>query len=197
MTKEFCILLLLLLLTGFGTAVVIFVHDDDNRKNPYDDVEQIIRLELKKNALRFFRQKDLYEAENHLRKLLKIDPENREMQLLYGRILLETGRNEDAERTFRRMASANPLDYGARNNIGVAMLLAHKYEAALQEFTLISRNGGGQRYVGINIAAAQRAIELSNAEKKFSISVNSDVTVNRDPGIITTSIVELQEKTSK
>ena len=130
-----------------------------------------------------------------MRKFLKIEPENREMQLLYGRILLETGRNEEAERVFRRLSSSNPLDCGARNNLAAAMMLRHQYESALREFLLAARNEAGKQYVPINIATVKRALELSKSNKKFIISINAGKMSGRNIGVITTSIVELQEKT--
>ena len=197
MTKEFCILLTMLLLTGFGTAVVISVHDDNTSKNPYDDVQHTVLLELRSKALRFFHQKDLFESENHLRKLLKINPDNREMQLLYGRILLETGRNDEAERIFRRMASSYPLDCGARNNLGVSLLLRHQYEAALREFETAVRNETGKQYVPVNLEVVRSALKLSRENKKFIISLNAGKISGRNVGVITTTLTELQEKESK
>ena len=194
MNKEFCILLIALLLTGFGTAVIIANHTDSGRKDPYGDVQHVVFLELRTKALRFFRQRDLFEAENHLRKLLKMNPENREMMLLYGRVLLETGRSEEAERVFRRLAASNPLDYGARNNIGVVMLLAHRYEDAQREFELISRKVSARQYVSVNLESVKAAIELSRTDKKFAILLNSDNSQGTDDGVITTSITQLQEK---
>lgn len=191
MNKEFYILLSILLFTGFGTAVVISRHDDNSRKNPFDDIQHTVCLDLRHKAVRFFLNRDIIEAENHLRRLLKINSDDREMMLLYGRILLETGRVQEAEKLFRKMVSGNPLDWGAKNNLGAVLLLRNKYEAALREFQLASRNDTAVQYAGENLKTVSKALELLRQNKKFILVINTSAqNLQKHIGVITLSVLE-------
>ena len=191
MNKEFYILLSILLFIGFGTAVVISRHDDNSRKNPFDDIQHTVCLDLRHKAVRFFLNRDIIEAENHLRRLLKINSDDREMMLLYGRILLETGRVQEAEKLFRKMVSGNPLDWGAKNNLGAVLLLRNKYEAALREFQLASRNDTAVQYAGENLKTVSKALELLRQNKKFILVINTSAqNLQKHIGVITLSVLE-------
>ena len=195
MNREFYILLGILLLIGFGTAVVISKHDDNSRNNPFDDIQQTVCLDLRHKSIRFFLNRDFIEAENHLRRLLKINNEDREMLLLYGRILLETGRVQEAEKLFRKMISSNPLDWGAKNNLGAVLLLHNKYEAAAREFENASRNDTATKYTNENIKTVARVLDLIRQNKKFILVINnSGQSLQKHFGVVTLSVLEIQEK---
>lgn len=194
MNKEFFILLGILLISGFGTAVVISRHDDHSRKNPFDDIQHTVCLDLKHKAMRFFMNRDYIEAENHLRRLLKINSDDREMLLLYGRILVETGRTQDAEKLFRKMLSNSPLDWGARNNLGVVLLLHNQYEAAARELKHASRNETAAQYTRENLGTVEKALNFISGNKKFRFTMkNASQTELRNPGVMTLHIMEIQE----
>lgn len=190
MTREFVILLSILLLTGGVTAVIVASHGNHGRVSTFTDVEYKVCSELRNKALRHFREREFFESENHLRRLLKIEPDNLEMQLFYGRILLETGRTDEAERVFRRMTSANPLNSAARSNLGAALLLRHQYETALRELQYANRNEVSREYVAENIRTAMRAMELNRRAESFTITVNPSFIHRSNIGVVTVSLTE-------
>ena len=195
MNREFYILLGILLFLGLGTAAIISLHDDNRRKNPFDDIQHTVCLELRQKAVRYFLSGDRIETENHLRRLLKISPDERDMLRLYGRVLVETGKLQDAEKIFRKMLSNNPFDWGAQNNLGVTLLLRHQYEAADREFERASRNETAIAYTSVNRKAVSETMELIRQNRKFIFVMN---TVNqaqmRYISVITLSVLDVQEK---
>lgn len=194
MTKEFYILLGILLLTGLGIGVTVSLHDDTVRKSKLDEVQQSVALELRNKSLRFFRQRALYDAEANLRRLIKINPDDREMMLLYGRVLFETGRSDEAEKIFRKILSFAPYDSGARNNLAVALLMRHQYEAALREFTTAARSELAQEYAVPNVRTAQLAAQWMKNGEKFVIAMNARKIYQRCPGAITVILLRTPEQ---
>ena len=195
MNREFYILLGILLFLGLGTAVIISMHDDNRRKSPFDEIQHTVCLELRQKALRYFLSGDHIEAENHLRRLLKIRPDERDMQRLYGRVLVETGKLQDAEKLFRKMLSDNPLDWGAQNNLGVTLLFRRQYEAADREFARASRNETAVVYTSVNRKAVSGAMEFSRQNRKFIFVMNSaNQAQARYISVITLSVLEVQER---
>ena len=194
MNKEFFILLGMLMVIGLGTAVIVFGHDDNRRKSPFEEVQHTVCLELHQKAVRYFIDRDYIEAENYLRRLLKISPEDRDVQRFYGRILIVTGKVLEAEKLYRKMLSVNPLDWGAQNNLGVTLLLRHQYEAALRELDRAARNDNARVFTEVNKEAANYAMELLRGNKKF-IFVMNDVKPSqaRNISIITLSALEIQD----
>ena len=195
MNREFYILLGILLFLGLGTAFIISMHDDNRKNNPFDDIQHTVCLELRQKAVRYFLNGDHAEAENHLRRLLKISPDERDMQRLYGRVLVETGKLQDAEKLFRKMLSGNPLDWGARNNLGVTLLFRGQYEAADREFERASRNETAVAYTSVNRQAVSGAMEFSRKNRKFIFVMNSaSQSQVRYISVITLSVLDVQER---
>ena len=194
MSKEFYILLAMMLLTGFGIGVVVLVHDDSVPKSKLDEVQNSVALELRNKSMRFFRHHALYDAEAHLRRLLKINPDDREMMLLYGRVLFETGRSDEAEKVFRKMLSVSPLDSGARNNLAVALFMRHQYEAAIREFDAAARNDAARDYAVPNLETVRRAMALVQEGKNFVTILNANKIHQRCPGAITVTLLETSKQ---
>ena len=191
MTREFYILLLLLFITGFGTAAVIFFHDDSQNSDPMFLVQQDVCFKLRKSAIRSFQRRELIEAEAEVRRLLKLDPENREMTLFFGRILFETGRRDEAEAVFRHLLAVSPLDKGARNNLAVLMAVNGSFEAARKEFSVLAGGSFDRQTSAANLAVMEKAIELTGLKRSFVIVPESARINSRNVGVITLKIVEL------
>ncbi len=191
MTREFYILLALLLFTGFGTAAVIFSHDDSKNSDPMFEVQKEVCLKLRKNAIRFFQRSELFEAEAEVRRLLKLDPENREMALFFGRILFETGRRDEAEKVFRNLIASSPIDKGARSNLAVLMAVNHNYEAARREFARLAAESSFTQIAAGNLAVVEKAAELTGLKRNFAIVPESGKVNFRNVGVIILKIIEL------
>jgi thioredoxin-like negative regulator of GroEL len=191
MTKEFYILLALLLITGFGTAGVIFFHDDTANSDPMVQLQQEVCLKLRQNAIKLFQRHELFESEAELRRLLKLDPENREMMLLFGRILFETGRVRESGEIFRHIMALSPIDTGARNNLAVIMASEGKFEAAERELISISDRDSIRRIAPGNLAAVRKAAELAKLGRRFAIVPETGKTDFRVIGAISVRTVEL------
>ena len=191
MTKEFYILLSLLLFTGFGTAAVIFFHDDDKNRDPMYQLQQDVCLKLRKNAIRYFLRHEPFEAEAEVRRLLKLDPDNREMLLFFGRILFETGRSRESEDVFRKLIALSPLDKGARNNLAVVMASRHQYEAARREFSAIAGDDSIASVAAVNLDVVKKALELTAEKRNFALTPETGKLNFRYIGAITVKIIEL------
>ena len=189
MNRELAILLTMLLLTGFGTAWIVFNHNDSRDPDPLYRVQTEVCGKLRRQAVQAFRRHDHFEAERYLRRLLKINPDDREMQLLFGRVLLETRREFEAEKLFRKIAADNLLDSGARNNIGVVLLLRGRYEDALMEFSAASRLDSGKDYALPNLEIAKKCIELHNLNHPFAVIININKIYVRCPGALSAGVI--------
>ncbi|MBO5899555.1 MAG: tetratricopeptide repeat protein, partial [Lentisphaeria bacterium] len=139
----------------------------------------------------------LFESEAQLRRLLKLDPENREMMLLLGRILFESGRVAEAEQIFHHLTASSRLDAGARNNSAVIMAAQHKFEAAERELVSISDKESMRRIAPGNLAAVRKAAELTRLGRSFVIVPESGKTDFRVIGAISIKTVELHPEKSK
>ena len=191
MNKEFYILLSTLLFVGFGTAAVIFFHDDSRNKDPMMLVQQEVCLKLQHSAIRLFQNHQLFEAEAETRRLLKLDPENREMALFFGRILFETGRRQEAEKIFQAQVSISPFNVGARNNLAVIAAARQQYEAAAKIFSTISNRDNIRRVAENNLAVVKKAIELTDQKRNFAIVPESGKIDFRTIGAISIKLIEL------
>lgn len=197
MTREFYILLAMLLFTGFGTAAVIFLHDDTRSSDPMYNIQQEVCLKLRNNAVKLYRSREPFEAEAELRRLLKIDPENRSMTLLFGRILFETGRIKEAENVFRHLLAVSPADSGARNNLAVILASERKFEAAEREFAAIIGKETIRKTASGNLDAVRKALELTGLDRSFAIVPEAGKIDSRVIGAISIKTVELHTENNK
>ena len=148
-------------------------------------------MKLRQNAIKLFQRHELFESEAELRRLLKLDPENREMMLFFGRILFETGRVRESGEIFRHIMALSPIDTGARNNLAVIMASEGKFEAAERELISISDKDSIRRIAPGNLAAVRKAAELAKLGRRFAIVPEIGKTDFRVIGAISVRTVEL------
>ncbi len=151
--------LLQLLLVGIASVVLLAGCVSDGKGKPNRPVDKVKSLELHiKLAQGYIDRGNRESARHHLRKAAEIDRNSADATETMARLYQLEGEPALAEESFKKAIKAKKNFTLARNNYGVFLFGAKRYEEALEQFELADINFQKQDY-----AAAKQHLDRYQA----------------------------------
>ncbi|HTQ99975.1 MAG TPA: type IV pilus biogenesis/stability protein PilW [Candidatus Acidoferrum sp.] len=144
------------------------------KKSDADALKDYIKL-----ANGYLEQNDLVNSKRHLANAAKLDPNNSEIQGIWGLVYAREGEADLADKSFEKALRLDPKNSKARNNYAAFLFASNRYEDAYKQLEKVVEDtqyeARPQAFENLGLAAL-RLNRPKDAETAFTRAVQLDST---------------------